>query len=203
MSNTDQTTSATDGQVLTRLGSATKWSDPQDADILTSGEPVMSRDALNSTSIAMTSGVLRFSFFTARKTETINSVRVPPGAVAAGATPTLIRVGIYSVAANGDLALIFSSVSDTSKLASTSSSSSFALSATWSKVAGTRYAVGLLVVTAATAPQVPGQNNMPTTEGAVAPRINGALSSQADLPASSTDVALGSTGSRLYFALVP
>lgn len=173
-----------------------------DFDRLASGEAVMRRRDVTS-SMTMFSQAMRLAFFTARKTEPIASVRMMTHNTAAGATPSLVRVGIYSVAANGDLTLVASTPNDTALLAAANTVYTKALSSSFSKVAGVRYAVGLLVVTTATAPTVPGSVlTLVGSEMGLAPRIAG-TSSNADLPSSVTNGSLSASGNTPYFALVP
>ncbi|HYH49649.1 MAG TPA: glycosyl hydrolase family 28-related protein [Acidimicrobiia bacterium] len=173
------------------------------ADNLTSGEETYSRRWATQTTVSTGAGTLRLTYFTARKTETINSVRVYSGGTAAGATPTLARIGVYSVAANGDLTLVASTANDTTLFAGANTAYTKALSAPWSKVAGRRYAIGPLVVTGATAPTVVGYSAGNAAEAGIAPRVSGAVTGQTDLPASVAVGSVVSSGSTPYFAMVP
>jgi hypothetical protein len=170
---------------------------------ITTGEETLSRAHCNANTISLTTQQMRLCYFTARKTESVTQVRIPPGAVAAAATPTLIRVGVFSVAANGDLTLIASTPNDTTLLASTATASTKALSATWSKVAGTRYAVGLLVVSSATMPQINGATSFASTEQAIAPRMSGLVTGLSDLPSTVATASVANSSARPYFALLP
>lgn len=189
--------------VLTSIATKAGTEEAYVPSLITSGEENMSREVARD-SATMTSGVLRIAYWTARKTESITKVRIYSGATAAGATPTLIRVGIYSVAGNGDLTLIGSTANDTTLLAAQNTSYEKALQATFSKVKGTRYAIGVLVVTGATAPTIAA--NQPTVAAmcSVAPRICGALTAQTDLPAGPfSDASLTVSNGRPYAYLVP
>lgn len=163
------------------------------SDTVTVGEVVPTRDRITSNSIACASGSLILSYFTALRTESITTVAAYSGATAAAATPTLVRYGIYSVAGNGDLTLIASTVSDTAIFATINTAYPKSLSAPFAKVAGVRYAVGVLVVTGATAPSLHGLQMSPT--GVVnalvrqTPYIVGRFVGQTDLPST---VAVGS-----------
>lgn len=176
-----------------------------EADLLASGEEVFTRRMPMSGSVLSTSQVLRLSYFTARKTETISSVRVFSGGTAAGATPTLCRVGIYTVAADGALTLIASTVNDTALFASSTTAYTRSLSASFVKQRGQRYALGILVVTGATAPTFPGIAGgvLPVTEPGMAPRISGQLAAQADLPASIAAGSVTDSQNSPYGVLVP
>lgn len=177
-----------------------------DFEALAVGESVMPRNlAYSSSGGAVASGVMELTFFTARKSETVGTLRVRTGNTAAAATPTLIRLGVYTVAANGDGTLIASTPNDTTLLAATFSGYSKALSAGFAKVAGQRYAVGKLVVSAAAMPTFVGKNSLGVVDPTVAPRLMGSLAAQADLPGTFTDAALtNATNSQAtYYALLP
>lgn len=175
---------------------------------LTVGESVFDRALINTNTLAMSTGVLRLAYFKATKTETITQIRALLGAVAAGATPTIARIGVWTAGLDGSLIALIASTPNDTALLSGSLNTAFtkALSANWDKVAGTYYAVGLLEVTAATAAQVVAQVNgfFPGGEAAESPRFTASLTGQTDLPAG--PVAAGSltaAGGRPYFALVP
>ncbi len=75
---------------------------------------------------------------------------------AAGATPTLVRYGLYEANASGDLTLRASTANDTALLAAADTRYFKAFSASWQIKAGRRYAISILVVTAAAAPTLLG-----------------------------------------------
>jgi hypothetical protein len=155
--------------------------------------------------VTLTSGTLRLSYFTATKTETINNIKGFTASTAAGATPTLCRLGLYSVDSSGNLTLVASCASDTTMFAATTTVYSRALSAPYLKVAGQRYAVGALVVTGAAAPTFPASffsglgAEMTTTE----PTEAAALSGQTDLPASIMAGSLGASNQKMYAVVTP
>lgn len=172
-----------------------------DPDLLTSGEETFER--LYATGNLQTgTGQLILTYFTARKTETINNVRTMTQSTGAG-TPTLCKVGIYSVAAGGDLTLVASTANDTTMWAGTFSGYTRALSSSWSKVAGQRYAFATLFV-GTTGPRLFGVSPALGAEGGTAPRINGSVAGQSDLPAS---IAAGSVtnsqGFSVYGTMTP
>lgn len=172
---------------------------------LASGEATLARDVTFSTAIPTASGNLRLTYFTATRSEIVNSVRLIEGATPAGATPTLVRVGIYTVAANGDITLVASTPNDTALLSGAAGTVvTKALSSPLLKVAGQRYAVGILVVTGATAPTVVGiGSNLPATELGMSPRLCAIIGSQTDLPASVVAGSLSNTTVMAYVALIP
>lgn len=168
---------------------------------LTVGQSTLSRRDATSTTITMTSQALRLTYFQAVKSQTVTSFRFASGGTAAG-VPTLIRFGLYSVAANGDLTLIGSTPNDTSLLNGVSTAYTKNLSTPVAITRGTVYAFGGLVV-AATPPTMRGLVlPSPASEGSIDPRQSGQLTGQADLPAS---VAVGSLAdglNLLYAALI-
>lgn len=173
-------------------------------DRLTAGQEVYDRMAAVA-AIAMSSGSLRLSYFTSRKTETVTQALVE-SVGAAGATPTLIRYGLYTVAGNGDLTLVASTPNDTSLLSGANNNYTKSFSASYGLVTGTRYAFGLLVVTAAAAPTVLGNNgggNTTTGHLTRAPRLAAALTGQTDLPSSATSASLTATANRIYGEIMP
>lgn len=156
------------------------------------------------TPASMVTGMLRLAYFTARKSETVTKVRVITAGTGAGATPTLARIGIYSIAGNGDLTLIGSTVNDTALFATPNTAYEKALASGVALVTGGRYAVGVLVVTVRTAPVIVGGSSTPaSSEGALSPRLNGVLAGQTDLPASILAAASNATTPVPYAVLVP
>ena len=168
---------------------------------ISSGESTLPRLAAIGT-IGSGSQSLRLTFFTARKTETINSIRMTTGSTAASGG-TLCRIGIYSEASNGDLTLVASTANDTALWIAASPAYTKSLSASMSKVRGTRYAVGVLFV-GTTAPTFSGHAGMPGGEAGQTPRIGALVGSQTDLPSTIAVGSLGTgQGNLCYVALVP
>jgi hypothetical protein len=175
---------------------------------LTTGQETFPRMLINTASISATSGTARFTYFTARKSETVTQIRALCLNASAGTAPTLVRFGLYSVnSSTGALTLIASTANDTTVFASTGSTAfTKAFTAGVALTAGTRYAVTHLVVTTGTAPSVMGYGSGLglSSESAMSPRIVGALTTQTDLPSSVTDAALGnSSTSATYYVLLP
>ena len=172
-----------------------------DPDALTSGESTLSRRNIITAGATLTSGLVRLTYFTAKKTETITSVRVGTGTTAAG-TPTLCRIGIYEVDGSGNLTLVASTANDTALWAAQNTTYTKALSASWSKVAGQRYAIGLLFV-GTTAPTIQGQVLSLGDELGQAPRLCGGRSGQSDLPSTITVGNVADTSHQCYVAMAP
>lgn len=168
------------------------------------GEETVPRVLTQAANALATTQVLRLTYFTARKTESISQVKMVTGGTAAGATPSLVRIGIYSVAPNGDLTLIASTPTDTALFAAANTAYTKALSAAFTKVEGQRYAVGLLLNTAAAFPTILGAAQQNAVLGAVAPILNGSVTAQADLPNSVATASVAtSTVGPLYTELLP
>ena len=165
-----------------------------DPDGIAVGESNMHRRDIRSTAVALASGVLRIGNFTARKTETINTLAVMSGSTAAGATPTLCRIGVWTINDVGALvALVAATANDTSLFGAVNTEYARATLAPFNKVAGQRYGVGVLVVTAAAAPTLMGYDagGAGGIGGLIQTRrpslVNG-IAGMADLPASSAVV---------------
>lgn len=176
---------------------------PADGSPLTAGQSTIPRTEASSSSVSQTSGLLRLTFFTATRTEPVAKLRLVSGAVAAGATPTLCRAGLYTVSAAGDLTLAGAIPNDTALFAGTNTGYTRSLAAATATVAGSRYALGTLVVTTATAPQLAGFSSLPASELAIAPRVTGGVSGQTDLPAMIAAGSVSTSGGAVYGVLLP
>jgi len=126
------------------------------------------------------SGTMRAMFFTPDVSFTAANITVQTGATAAAATPTLCRMALYSVdASNRFTAELANTANDTTLFATTFTAYTRALSQTVSLVQGTRYAVGILVVSATTMPNFAGVTSLVVSSQ---PWIAAASSTIADLP---------------------
>ncbi len=146
----------------------------------------MPRSAVNSANSTGT-GNLRLTAFTARRNGTSTGVRTLTGSTAAGATPTLARIGLYLINAAGDGTLIASTANDTALFSVANAQYQKNWSTPVDLIAGERYAVGILLVTGAAAPTLVGASQVSTAAGIAnldLPWWAGFAGSQADLPAS-------------------
>lgn len=168
------------------------------------GVETMPRSDASNTAQATSSGVVRLTYFTPQVTYTATNALTYVGATAAGATPTLCKVGFYTVASNGDLTLVASTANTTSLWSgSVTTEYSTALSASYTFIAGQRYAAAALVVTGAAAPTLMGGSGSASSAlNARAPRISASLSAQTDLPASISSGSLTVNAVRHYVAAV-
>jgi hypothetical protein len=173
-----------------------------DPNALTVGESTLPRQQAAS-SQSLTAGSVRLAYFTAAKTEQVAQLRASTGTTAAAATPTLVKMGVYSVAADGTLTLLGSTANDVTLFSVANTVYTRSLAAPFTKVAGMRYAFALLVVTGAATPTIYGTIATTTTEAAVAPRLTGGLGSQTDLPASIAAGSITGTAGFLYGVQLP
>lgn len=139
------------------------------------------RHAIRDASVTMASQTLRLSYVKAERTFTATKMRVRSGSTAAGATPTLCKLAVFEVAANGDLSRLARTSGDTAMLSATSTAYEYALDASVSVQAGHTYAFAILVVTAATAPTVQGMVHLTAAEAGWGERLCGQVSGQTDI----------------------
>lgn len=169
--------------------------------LLASGEETFSR-LTRTDSINLGSQVLQLTYFTARKTETTTQVRIIAGNTASSSL-TLARIGLYSIAANGDGTLVASTVSDTTLLNATTTPYTKSWAASYAKAAGQRYAVGVLPIGTGAGSLIGISQTGFAAELALAPRIGGKLSGQSDLPSTFTDASLATIVGPYWAVVLP
>lgn len=176
------------------------------ADQLTKSVSTIPRWAA-SQDVAWGSGNLGLWYFTADKNITVSNLTATTAGTAAAATPTLCRMAIYSIDAYGFLTLLSATPNDTTLFAATNTAYTRALAAPVVLTAGTRYAMGLLVVTSAATPTFWGMTNQVTTEFRYAtPRLCGAAFSLTDIPSTVSPLSIGNSVTEIYMragAFVP
>lgn len=173
------------------------------ANLITTGEETIDRRWLSQVGIVSTSGTLRLTYFTARKTETTTQVKIYTGTTAAAATPTLCRLGLYQIASDGAGTLVASTANDTTLFAAATTAYTKSWSVSFAKVAGQRYALGVLVVSGAATPTYLGSINSSAGVHATLPRLTASLGAQADLPGSFTDASLSGSAGYFYAEILP
>lgn len=197
--NVDNNDTATCTNADVIPATATTWSSY--ADLLTIGQETIPRLIVDfGTGQNAASGSLRGTKFMARKAESVTQVRVRTVG-AAGATPTLCRIGIYTVDAANLHTLVASTPNDTTLFAAANTAYTKALSAPLTTVIGTWYVVCILVVTGATMPTFAGRPASAEYDVTSGPRLVSRIDSQADLPATFTPNVPAS--SPLYAVLLP
>jgi hypothetical protein len=156
------------------------------AEALTSGEAIYPR-VIASGSAPLATGTVALTYWTAATSGTATTVTTQAGGTAAAGL-TYAAVGVYSVAANGNLTLLASTADlHTTLWIATYTTYASALSSSFVRVAGQRYAVGFLAV-GTTPPVLAGTNPGGTFTG-LSPILAASVTGQATLPAS---VAAGS-----------
>lgn len=159
--------------------------------------------AQHAASLALGSGSLRLSYFTAPRSGAFTTIRMRTGGTAAAATPTLVRMGVYSVADNGDIALIGSHANDTALFATINTAYAKTLTTPVSLAQGARYACAVIIVTGAATPTVNGVTYIDATTAGLDPREAGSVASQTDLPASVVAASIADTSLNIAFGLIP
>lgn len=149
---------------------------------------VLRRDATIQT-IPLNTQQLVLTYFTAVKTEPITQVRTETGSTAA-ATVTLCRVGIYAMDAQHNATLVAAIANDASMWAATGTAYTRSLTSTFNKVAGQRYAVGVLCVGTTPPSLMAAGSSLTPAAYFEEPRISAGLAGQSDLPSSITGSSL-------------
>jgi len=133
------------------------------------------------------SGRTSYTHFRANRNITARTIEVTTGGTAAGATPTLVKVGLCSVAANGDLTLLGQSVNNVALFAAANTQYRIGLAASVPLTRGTVYALVVIVVSGATLPTFVGMTVNPAIDaGASTPVMTTRHDSQTDTVASLT-----------------
>lgn len=167
------------------------------------GAEVYPRGEIVNNTVTGGNQVLRLSYFTPPyNTAAQTYATIESGGTAAGATPTLVRIGLWTMAANGDLTLVASTPNDTTLLAAASTDYFKALSVPYAFIGGQRYAAGILVVTGATAPTYSGKFTSTAANRLRTPRLTGSVSGQADLPANIAAGSVSATAAWPYMSFV-
>jgi hypothetical protein len=146
------------------------------------------------------SGYMHLGFVTATKAAAVTKALTRTDGVAAGATPTLCRIGVYEVNAAGGGTLVASTANDTALWSATYTSYSTNLSATYNVKLGQRYAIGALCVSGAAMPRL--LMTSPITHGTSLPRVSMWIPSLTDLPASFVDGDLQDSPRLPWIALI-
>ena len=148
-------------------------------------------------SATLTAQQLTLTYFTALTSRSVTIVGWVAGTAAAGAT--LARIGVFSVAANGDLALIGATANDpTGTFPTANVAASKALAAATAITRGSRYALGFLQVGATTVPTVRASGIATSGLSGIPPRLSGAVTGQPDLPTTILAGSVLSTASHIW-----
>lgn len=149
-------------------------------------ESIWSRESPFVSSTVTVNQALRCNGFRCKRTGVVNSVVIFSGGTAAGATPTLVKVGAYHKEADGSYTLVGSSVNTTSLFSVTNNTYVVNFTAPWYKIKGEDYLIGILIVTAAALPTIQGpfttSLNVSNSYYFPDPLKIGSLLGQSDLP---------------------
>ncbi len=169
------------------------------AEPLASGECTYPRSLATWNALSLSTQVLSLSYWTAATSGTATTVTTVTGGTAASGL-TYANIGIYAVAANGNLTLL-ASTGDLHASLWTSTFTNYAstLTASFSRQAGVRYALGLLAV--GTTPPALSGNSVEGWFSTVSPTLCAVLSGQSTLPSTVTAGSLGN-GVAVFTAVV-
>lgn len=147
------------------------------------------------------SGSMRLRFFTAPFAGTTTSVSMAVGIAQSGFTFTIARHALYTIAGNGDGALVASTAHDAT-LFNTIGLITKSWSVSYAMVAGQRYAIGTTCVYtgSGTAANMIGYITEQVAS-ALAPRLLGSQSGLSDIPSSFTGAGQGTTSAAYWYRL--
>jgi len=166
------------------------------------GESIMPRYNTG-TGAALVSQQLALTYFTAQKTEIVNTIYTFTAATAAGATPTFCGMAIYSAAPSGALlSLLGQSPNDTSLWSAGFHQYPEPINTPFVKIAGQRYAAAVLIVTAAALPVLRGYSGTVVDQQS-SPAISMTLAGQSSFPASVPVGSLSISSNVYYFGITP
>jgi hypothetical protein len=191
------------GDDLPLSGLDARYAQSVSPSLLVSGEATF--DPRLGVAITLATQRLQLTYFTALRTETCTQIVCYTAGNAAGATPSLCQMALYSVDASDNLTLIASTPNDTTLFALANTRYAKATSASFTKIQGQRYAVAILVVSSATVPSIYGNGGMGGT-GLVfntLPRRQGRVGSQTSLPASISAGTVTIESNGFYMELMP
>jgi len=140
-----------------------------------------------------------FTFFTPRWDATVSSL-----SVASASTQTtgqsLVRFGLYTVDGSGNATLVARTASDTTIFSSANTvytrtfNTTGGYPSTYSLVAGTRYAIGVVVVAATTGTVYTAFNSIPSALSTLSPRMTGLVAATSDLPTTASTYSTSTIG---------
>ena len=143
-------------------------------------------------SATLTSGNVYFSMFTPLWSTTINSISVASASALTTGT-SLIRFGLYTFnESTGAAVLVARTAATTSIFTSANTLATLSLNttggfpSTYTLQAGTRYALGVIIVASNPGSVFTSYNSMPAVLSSLSPKLTGVVGGQTDLPTSTT-----------------
>lgn len=168
---------------------------------MATGEAIVPRIASILETTGPGTGVLHLTYFPALKSETCTSAAMIVGAVAAAATPTLVRMGLYSIDSAGAATLIASTANDTALFSAANTRYSKDFTTPVARTAGQRYALGVLTVSAGACANflaiTLGAGTTMNVEAGKSPMLATRITSQTDLPSTITAAAQVAAATRI------
>lgn len=152
------------------------------------------KDQVSTNQLPLTTQVLRLAFFDCVAPMTVTQIRSWSGAVAAAATPTICKMVLFDVAADGALSNGKVTTNDTAMWNALNTTYTKNLPSSHVLTPGKRYACGALCVTGTTAPQVVGRGPsfyLSFPDHLVAPHSHGAVLAQSDIATSYAAASIG------------
>jgi hypothetical protein len=155
----------------------------------TGGIDNIGRNGVSFTSSNSVLGAIFLTYFTPLKNITVSEITMRTVSPA-GSGITLARMGLYTIATNGDSTLVARTANDTTLFTSTNTTYTRSFDttggypATYSLVAGTRYASAVIITGTSTAGLI-SASSIGAVSG-LSPRVGGARASQTDLTTTNT-----------------
>jgi hypothetical protein len=199
----DTAVSANAAAIAANTAEVTRLRNAAEGDLLRGIVPLDRRNIAAQTTIA--TGRLLLGYATSRENLTLTKMRFMMGTTAAGATPTLVKLGIYREETDKSITLLGQTANDPTMCNTINAAVERPLAVAVPVTAGTRYAVTFIIVTAAAAPGLLGSVNQSAAgaEMVLAPRVCGTVTSQTDLPATVAAGSIGVSNVLYYMAAIP
>jgi hypothetical protein len=140
-----------------------------------------------------------FTFFTPRITHTVTSISV----VSASTQTTgqsLVRFGLYTVDGSGNATLVARTASDTTIFSAVNTVYTRTFNTTggypssYTLTAGTRYAIGVIIVASTTGTVYTAFNSIPSALSTLSPRMTGLVAATSDLPTTANSYSTSTVG---------
>jgi hypothetical protein len=140
-----------------------------------------------------------FTFFTPRITQSVTSISV----VSASTQTTgqsLVRFGLYTVDGSGVATLVARTASDSTIFSAVNTVYTRTFNTTggypssYTLVAGTRYAIGVVIVAATTGTVYTAFNSIPSALSTLSPRMTGLVAATSDLPTTASTYSASTVG---------
>jgi hypothetical protein len=140
-----------------------------------------------------------FTFFTPRITHSITSISVV-SALTQTTGQSLVRFGLYTVDGSGNATLVARTASDTTIFSAVNTVYTRAFNTTggypssYTCVAGTRYAIGVVIVAATPGTVYTAFNSIPSALSTLSPRMTGLVAATSDLPTTASSYSTSTVG---------